>query len=180
MRIGYILILKNPDNFSSLKNHLSAIKDSNPIWVGVINDFVEYHEEIIDILKTFACEFNVIYNLEKTPDIQKLDQFSKYKNGWTVVRVAGEDVVDNTDLLDKYILDGNKIGLIKHNDESINGMCFFNFIFKFLKGNKYELNEETKEVIFKTFEEKVIEKDPNMITTWEKINEIYSHSSNIQ
>ena len=83
-------------------------------------------------------------------------------------------------MLDKYILDGNKIGLIKHNDESINGMCFFNFIFKFLKGNKYELNEETKEVIFKTFEEKVIEKDPNMITTWEKINEIYSHSSNIQ
>ena len=40
---------------------------------------------------------------------------------------------------------------------------------------------ESKQLLkFKTFEEKVIEKDPNMITTWEKINEIYSHSSNIQ
>jgi hypothetical protein len=52
-------------------------------------------------------------------------------------------------------------------------MCFFNFIYKYLKGSKYELNEETEEVIFKTFEEKVLEKDPNMITTWDKLNEIY-------
>ena len=58
-------------------------------------------------------------------------------------------------------------------------MCFFNFIYKYLKGSKYEVDTETDEVIFKTFEEKVLEKDPNMITTWEKLNEIYSNTTNI-
>lgn len=179
MRIGYIFLLNDASYFESLKTQLLSVKDSNPIWVGVITEYKEYYDEIIDILNQHNISFNVIYNLEKVPDIHKLDQFSNYKNGWTIVRVAGEDIVDNIELLDKYISDGNKIALIKNNEESINGVCFFNFIYKYLKGSKYEVNEETEEVIFKTFEEKVFEKDPNMITTWDKINEIYSNTANI-
>jgi hypothetical protein len=180
MKIGYLFILNNADHINSLKQSLIKVKDSNPIWIGVINEIPDYHQEIIYFLNNFNCPFNVVCNLDKVPDIFKLDQFKTYKNGWTVVRIAGENIVDNIDLLDKYISDGNKAAIIKHDNDSINGMCFFNFIYKFLKGSKYEVNEDTKEVISKTFEEKVLEKDPNMITTWDKINEIYSHSSNIR
>jgi len=173
MKIGYIFLLNDGGSFESLKAQLSTIKDSNPMWVGVITECKEYYDEIIDILNQYKVNFNVLYNLEKVSDVYKLDQFSKYKNGWTIVRVAGENIVDDADLLRKYISDGNKIALIKEDDRSVNGMCFFNFIYQYLKGSKYELNEETEEVIFKTFEEKVLEKDPNMITTWDKLNEIY-------
>lgn len=179
MRIGYILILKEAKYFENLVNELSNIKNSNPIWVGVVIDVPEYYEQIISILNTFGCDFNVVYNLKNDEDIYKLDLFHKYKNGWTIVKIAGEETVANKDLLNRYILDGNKAAIIKTNKESINDMCFFNFIFKYLNGNKYEINEETDEVIFKTFEEKVLEKDPNMITTWEKLNEIYSNTTNI-
>ena len=179
MRIGYIFLLNDINNLESLKEQLLSIEHSNPIWVGVITEFEECYDQIIDILNKYNFSFNVVYNIEKIPDIHKLDQFSNYKNGWTIVRIAGENIIDDEKLLDKYISDGNKIAIIKGSDQSINGMCFFNFIYKYLKGSKYEVDPETDEVIFRTFEEKVLEKDPNMITTWDKLNEIYSNTSNI-
>lgn len=178
MRVGYLFILNDAEHISDLKHQLATVKDSNPIWIGVISEFPQFHDELIHELQSFNCEFNVVCNLEKISDVFKVDQFTKYKNGWTVVRIAGYPVVDNIYALEQYIEDGNKLALITGDDDSINGMCFFNFIYKYLKGSKYEIDEQDN-VIFKTYEEKVSEKDPNMITTWEKLNEIYSNTTNL-
>jgi hypothetical protein len=97
-----------------------------------------------------------------------------YKNGWTIVNVVGEDFDTNLiNTLDFYLNTKTKpIALIKSGEDSVNEMCFYNFIYKFLKGSKLEVNSETQEIIDKSYEEKVAESSIDMIKTWKEINEI--------
>lgn len=180
-KVGYLFILNEESKFDVLKKNISLCLENNPIWIGVVHSSPDLNDDIIEYFKEVPCLHNIICNYDLIDDIYKPDQYiKKYKNGWTIVNVVGEEF--NKDLclsLDAY-LDSNQrpVGLIKDDGESINNLCFFNVIYKFLKGSKPEIDEETEEVTFATYEEKIMLMSPDMIKTWKEIYEINSHSSN--
>ena len=62
----------------------------------------------------------------------------------------------------------NKAAVIKE-DETINGCCFFNFIYKAVKGSD-PIVDEANEIIYpKTFFEKIEESAPSMVKYWKDI-----------
>lgn len=173
--VGYIFILKDESKIELLKNNIENILDKNPIWIGIIHNLVNLADDIIDKFSYISLPINIICNHNEITDVDSLDLFMKnYKNGWTIVNIVGEDF--NTNLvttLDFYLSTKTKpIALIKSSEDSVNEMCFYNFIYKFLKGSKLEVNSETQEIIDKSYEEKVAESSIDMIKTWKEINEI--------
>ena len=170
-----------PYNFNNIvmdplnKEILQNILDKNPIWIGIIHNLVNLADDIIDKFSYISLPINIICNHNEITDADSLDLFMKnYKNGWTIVNVVGEDFDTNLiNTLDFYLNTKTKpIALIKSGEDSVNEMCFYNFIYKFLKGSKLEVNSETQEIIDKSYEEKVAESSIDMIKTWKEINEI--------
>lgn len=173
-KVGYLFILKNKDKLPELINNISLCLKNNPIWIGVVHDFPELKDEIVDNVKHVPCLHNIICNFSTVDNLYIPDQLiNKYKNGWTIINVVGEkfdETLYNT--LDEYIISNKKpVALIKNLDNSMNGMVFFNIIYKFLKGSKPDIDEETQDVTFRTYEHKIIEMSPDMIKTWEDLNE---------
>lgn len=173
--VGYIFILNNESDIETLKSNIDKALEKNPIWIGIVHNLVDLANNIIIKFGSISCPLNIICNHNPTHDIMSLDMFMKnYKNGWTIVNVVGEEFdIDLIDTLNLY-LDNTKsaIALIKSDSSSINQMCFYNFIYKYLKGSLLEIDPKTEEIIDKTYEQKVLDSSPNMITTWKEINEI--------
>lgn len=173
--VGYIFILNDISNIDTLKNNIDKALEKNPIWIGIVHNLVDSASDIILKFGYIACPINIICNHNPTHDIISLDMFMKnYKNGWTIVNVVGEDFdIDLIDSLDLYLNNTRSAtALIKSSDDSVNQMCFYNFIYKYLKGSLLEIDPTTEEVIDKTYEQKVLDSSPNMIKTWKEINEI--------
>lgn len=173
IKLGYLFILKDFKDLPLLESNILAIKDSNPLWIGVSTNDPTKNYQVAKILELAKCKYDIISNYGQIDDIYKLDQFIKvYKNGWTLVNIVGQDFdINAKDKLEWFILkDGRKAAIIKNSDNpddiEINGICYFNFIYKYLNGSKPELNEEEKAYYTKSFAHKVYEKDPNMIVKW--------------
>jgi len=180
-KIGYVFILNEVSKLETLKENIHLCLENNPVWIGVVHNLPEANDNIIEYFKDVPCLHNIICNYDLIDDIYKPDQLlKKYKNGWTIVNVVGEEF--NKDLcltLENYISNNEQpVGLIKDEGESVNNFCFFNIIYKFLKGSKPDINEETDEVTFATYEEKIMAMSPDMIKTWKEIYEINRNSSN--
>jgi hypothetical protein len=169
--LGYLFILKEEKYIDELYKNIESIKDKNPLWIGVSSDISGQIDNIATKIKSLvSCKFNIVETYESlVDDFSRLDQFAKnYKNGWTLVNVAGESFKsDAKEILQKYIIDDLKVaGLVKDEaDESINNYCFFNIIYSFLKGSNPKI-EEDGTIILKNFLEKIEEAQPSMIKNW--------------
>jgi hypothetical protein len=179
IRLGYIFILKDEKDLSSLKDNLVAINDKNPLWIGVSNLSVERNEYIADLIRTTNpdIKYNIVSNFEDIDDLYKLDQFLKeYKNGWTLVNIAGQPFkTDAREILTEYINNKREVFcLILNNKEEevpqVNNLCYFNFIYVALKGNMPDYIKEDDSFITKSFFDKVNESQPSMIRTWEELS----------
>jgi len=177
IQLGYIFIIDGEKHIDEFKQNLETISTKNPIWVGIVHNAVNKINEILDIVRSTipTVKFNVITNLNDNMDnFSKLDQFAKhYLNGWTLVNVVGEEFKSDTkEKLQKYIVeDLNVAGLIKDKDnESLNGACYYNLIYKFLKGSTPEYDDDNELILFKNFFERIEEKQSSMIKYWEDIN----------
>ena len=171
-KVGYLFILKEETKFPELINNISLCLKNNPVWIGVVHELPDLTDEIINSLKDLPCLHNIICNFSSIDSLYIPDQLiNKYKNGWTIVNIVGEKFDETLyDKLDNYIIANKKpIALIKNIDNSVNGMVFFNIIYKFLKGSKPDIDEETQDVTFRTYEHKIIEMSPDMIKTWEDL-----------
>lgn len=176
IKMGYVFILNDLKHFDTLRSNIELIKDKNPIWIGISHNFPDKAKEIIDMIKLYNLKFSIISNYDELSDLYKLDQFKKnYKNGWTLVNVVGEYFNPNAkSQVEKYIFkDFKSAGIIKDNkdpkDLSINNICFFNLIYKFLKGNDPEVDEIKEVVYYKSVFDKILEQSPDMFKTWEEI-----------
>ena len=172
--IGYVFILNDPNLISELKENILTVMSRNPMWIGITTNDEEVNQDIINFMECLNVPFDVIYNLHELPDILKLDQYmSHYKNGWTLVNVVGEEFsIDKYDYVEAIFNSIAPVALIRDESESINNMCFFNIIYKFLQGSKCKIEgdtEETEELVCELFEERVAASQPTMIKTWKDI-----------
>ena len=174
IKLGYVFILKDISKKQVLYSNIERIKSKNPLWVGVsvvsedINAFSKIRDEIALSIGE-CCKYNIILNSEDYSDYYKLDQFmDHYKNGWTYVNEVGDYFrADAKEKLEKYVLiDSKKAGMVSSEPEQINDICFYNFIYKCLNGNKPEFNDSDQKFYFKNFYDKVHEKDAKMIVEW--------------
>ena len=179
-KIGYIFILKDVSHLSQLKDNISKVLHHNPNWIGICHNLEESADDIIDEMRYLECQYNIVLNYNKIPDIYILDQFiNNIKNGWTVVNIVGEDFNEDLYLkINKITTSNIPVALIRHDSDSINGMAYFNYTFKYLKGSKLEIDEENDIVKNMTYEEKIKEQSPSMIKTWEEIDEINRNIAN--
>lgn len=177
MSNNYIFVLKDVSNLELLKDSILEAQNKNAVWIGINHDFPEAHNDIIKFCSSLVVPYNIICNYEVPLDLDRLDNFMKnYHSGWTFVNVVGENLKYNEGIVDLYAnKKSNPLALVKE-DETINNLCYYNFIYIFLKGSRTEINEETEEVTFDTYEEKVYKKNPAMVKTWEELNEFYSNS----
>lgn len=171
--IGYVFILNDPNLIAELKENILNLIPHKPMWIGITNNDEEVNQDIISFMECFDIPFNIVYSIEELPDILKLDQFmSNYKNGWTLVNVVGEEFsMDKYHYVESIFNTISPVALIRDESESINNMCFFNILYKFLQGSKCKIDEVTKELVCEIFEEKVETVKPNMIKTWKDIYE---------
>ena len=174
IKLGYIFILKDLHKVELLKYNISKIKSKSPLWIGisiVSNDldvFASTRDDLVKLLHDI-CPHNIVINNEDYSDYYKLDQFLKYyKNGWTYVNEVGDYFRSEAkDILTDFILTkGKKAALISSDVEQINDICFYNYIYKYLNGNKMDFNEEVAKFYYKNFYDKVYEKDQKMILDW--------------
>ena len=155
-RVGFFVIMDSEgiEAIDKLKKTLLDIKnqkDATPRYVVVINDKVEYNNEIqglfgelfdhnitmhhiVQINTTFPTQYHLID-----------EAFIHAKNGWIYVTSSGENVP--LDLLEKMHqrinIDMNILSVVKPYDE-INGMIFQASLFKYLNGNKTKVYDEMK------------------------------------
>jgi hypothetical protein len=178
IRMGYIFILKDINQLDHLENNLKLISNHDPLWIGIAHEFSDYNQKIISIIEETNpnVKHNVVCNFEKVHDFLKLDQFMKdLKNGWTLVNIVGEYFdIQNKYKVKKFTLEDLKsAAVIKDTndpeDMNVNNVCFFNFIYKFLKGSTPEYLEEEDVFIEKSFFNKVAEKQISMIKTWSEL-----------
>ena len=119
-------------------------------YVAVINDKVEYNEEIFEILKSNftwdVTEFHIVQMEAKFVNVDRVvdEAFSHAKNGWLYVTTSGEPVA--RDLIKKINNRVNfqlkRLSFIEPYSGS-DGMMFHTPLFKFLNGNKTKVfNDE--------------------------------------
>ena len=174
VKLGYLFIYNKGVDLQDLLNNIEAIKTQNPSWVGVSSYTTEGHELIKRSLDELKCRYNVVMNYKEVDNIYKLDQFiDLFHNGWTVVNIVGEELFLPKEKLSSFILNGNRAAIIKHDKSpdmiEINGVAYFNYLYKMLNGNLPESTEEEGILISKSFAHKVFERSPSMIVSWEDL-----------
>lgn len=175
VKFNYLFILKDSNLINQLYTNINQAVERGAVWIGVIHDFPDKGDEIIEKLKTLECKHFVAANYEKFDDVFKLDQpMNSYINGWTIVNIVGEEFNHElTDQLSKYLTTNQKpVALVRNYDESINGMAFLNIIYKFLKGSRPIKDEYENILHVKVYEEKITEMSPDMVKSWKEIYEI--------
>lgn len=167
--MGYIFVSQQNTTFEDIKQCIDKVLNNNPMWIGVYCYSVDIKDACTSYLNSLQIKYNILLAFSDTSDFDKLDKFIKnYLNGWTHVHVVGQEFKESSKelLFQKILIENYKIGLILENKDSINNMCYFNMIYKFLKGSKLIQDENSGEIIDKTFYEKLKEKSENMIYTW--------------
>jgi hypothetical protein len=112
-------------------------------YIAVINDKVEYNEEIFEILKSNftwdVTEFHIVQMEAKFVNVDRVvdEAFSHAKNGWLYVTTSGEPV--KRDLIkrihNRVNIQLKKLSFVEPYSGS-DGMLFHTPLFKFLNGNK--------------------------------------------
>jgi len=185
-RLGFFVLLQTntADEIEGFKKTLEDIKNQKaikPRYIVVINDKVEYNEEVFKLLEDSFDFSETEYHIVQLRQIPKnraarIDQaFSHAKNGWIYVTSSGEKIP--RDLIYKIHqrinIDMKKLVVVKPYDD-INGLLFQTSLFKFVNGNKTKLYQD--EIIdSRSFMEKVESaaqnSDSETFITWSEFNE---------
>ena len=169
-RVGFFVIMDSQgvEAIDRLKKTLIDIKNQKNAtarYVAVINDKVEYNNEIQELF-TELFDYNITMhhivqiNTTLPSKYHVIDEaFTHAKNGWIYVTSSGEDVA--LDLLEKMHqrinIDMNILSVVKPYNE-IDGMIFQASLFKYLNGNRrkiYESEDGEKNVDDRSFLDKV-------------------------
>ena len=169
-RVGFFVIMDSEgvEAIDKLKKTLLDIKnqkDATPRYVVVVNDKVEYNNEIQGLFGELFDHYITMHHIVQInttfPTEHHLidEAFIHAKNGWVYVTSSGENVP--LDLLEKMHqrmnIDMNILSVVKPYDE-INGMIFQASLFKYLNGNRrkvYEGEDGEKNVDDRPFLDKV-------------------------
>ena len=169
-RVGFFVIMDSQDTdvIDKLKKTLLDIKNqknATPRYVVVINDKVEYNNEIQGLFGELFDHYITMHHIVQInttfPTEHHLidEAFIHAKNGWVYVTSSGENVP--LDLLEKMHqrmnIDMDILSVVKPYDE-INGMIFQSSLFKYLNGNRrkvYEGEDGEKNVDDRPFLDKV-------------------------
>ena len=169
-RVGFFVIMDSEgvEAIDKLKKTLLDIKnqkDAIPRYVVVVNDKVEYNNEIQGLFGELFDHYITMHHIVQInttfPTEHHLidEAFIHAKNGWVYVTSSGENVP--LDLLEKMHqrmnIDMNILSVVKPYDE-INGMIFQASLFKYLNGNRrkvYEGEDGEKNVDDRPFLDKV-------------------------
>lgn len=169
IKMGYIFILNRESSFDELIQNINAIKDKEPLWIGVICTSYQPKKDIIDILNSIGCKYNIITDYIEKQDWFYIDPFIKHiKNGWTLVNIVGKEFIsDAKERMHKAINEDLKaIGLVTPAEDSLNGICFFNIFFKFHNGSVPNFDEESNSYIVESFENKMRRKSAEFVEEW--------------
>lgn len=149
-RIGFFIKLNTSESnaIDALEltiNSISKINGRQASYIVVINDKVEYNEEIWGLfIKYFGEKSSItkyhIVQIQEKPEkiIQIIDEaFGKAENGWIMCTSSGLRVKPETldrlhELLNKEM---KQITMVEPHD-GFNGLIFPAYLFKFLNGNK--------------------------------------------
>ena len=152
--VGFFVLLETgeTDAIKKLKSTLEDIQNQEkikPKYIVVINDKVEYNQEIFQLFKTMFGDTQTKYHivqLRQKPKTEwhKIDPaFSHAKNGWIYVTSSGEKV--DRDLIYKIHkrvnIDMKKLVVVKPY-ANMNGMIFQTALFKFVNGNGTKLYQD--------------------------------------
>jgi len=172
VRLGYLFILDDETKIEQLIKNIDLIKDKDPLWIGVVHSFSNSHNTIVDAVKPIGCKYNIILNYESAENIYKPDQFmNNYLNGWTLVNVVGQPFKFNAkEILSNFVFEQSGVAgaILENIEENVNNACFFNIIYKTLKGSKIDFDEDGNLLDFR-FIEKIINNNPNMIKYWKDL-----------
>ena len=191
--VGFFVLFKSDieNPLEELKNTALSIKnqkgDHQARYVVVINDKVEYNEDILNILKGafddhqleghLPTEYSFVQSLINTEsNFDLLDEaFAKAKNGWAYITESTVPVP--LDLLDKIHqrinIDMKRLVVVEPKDKNLNGMIFQTAVFKLVSGSRPIVDSESLLLNTKNFIERVKEietEDPDTIITWEEFN----------
>jgi hypothetical protein len=169
-RVGFFVIMDSEgvEAIDKLKKTLLDIKNQKnaiPRYVVVVNDKVEYNNEIQGLFGELFDHYITMHHIVQInttfPTEHHLidEAFIHAKNGWVYVTSSGENVP--LDLLEKMHQRMNVnmdiLSVVKPYDD-INGMIFQTSLFKYLNGNRrkvYEGEDGEKNVDDRPFLEKV-------------------------
>lgn len=184
-RVGFFIIFNH--DLESLKTTLLDIKHQSRMarYAIIINDRVEYNEEIYKILMEYFGEYNEnefifhIVQIINEPQMMSMvidESFRHAKNGWAYICHAGENI--DRKLIDKIHkrvnIDLKRLSIIKPYDDNLNGLLFQTALFKFLNGNNVKTFTDTT-VDNRPFLEKVEDAAKNShkdtMITWSEFNE---------
>ncbi len=185
-RVGFFILLDTGQKnaIDQLKKTLEDIDNQEsfePRYVVVINDKVEYNEEIFEILQPMfdfeKTEYHILQLEVKIEDpVNTIDEAFKHaKNGYVYVTSSGENVPrDLICKIHKRInLDMKKLVVIKPY-AGINGLLFQSALFKFVNGNKPKLyQDETMDnrPFLEKVKEAAKESEDQTFIDWSEFNE---------
>jgi len=185
-KVGFFVLLDTSKEgaIESLKATLHDIKEQeiiSPKYIVVINDKVEYSEEVCGILAQMFNFDETAYHvvqleIELDNPSKRIDEaFTHAKNGWAYVTSSGESVPRNLiyTIHKRINIDMKKLVVVKPYGE-INGLLFQAALFKFVNGNKPKLYQD-EVVDSRSFLEKIehaaLESDDETFITWSEFNE---------
>lgn len=182
-RIGYFvrLLTNETEAIQKLETTIESISKSQPSYVVVINDKVEYNEEIWGLfIKYFGEESNIKYHIiqmTESPEVIEriVDKaFTHAQNGWITVTSSGE-IVPN-DMLQRIHnminIQMKQIIMIEPYDE-FNGLTFPAYVFKFLNGNKTKIfndEEKSSDSFIQKMKQAEERGNTKCIISWEEFN----------
>ena len=154
--VGFFIIFNGDTKgcvSEKLKPTIDCLKNQDipPKYVAVINNKVEYNEDIHELLissfdeeQTYTHVVQMLYQPEILEAV--IDEaFTHAKNGWAYVCNAGEDIDKNliTKIHKRINLDMKQLVVIEPYEGTLNGLLFQAALFKFLNGNGVKVFQDT-------------------------------------
>ena len=185
-KVGFFIYLDTNQNdytmekLTSTIESIAKIEHGPPTHIVIINDKVEFNEEIwglflkyFDINKT---KYHIVQLNSKLDDVtQSLDAaFTHAQNGWIYVATSGETIASDviTRLNGLLNIEMKKLNRVESYD-GFNGLMFPAFLFKFLNGNKNKMFTD-KKMDTGSFVEKMqkaeARSNSKTIITWKEFN----------
>lgn len=150
-RIGFFVKLNTnePNAIDALDltiNSIAKINGKPASYIVVINDKVEYNEEIWGLfIKHFGeqsktTKYHIVQIQEKPSKITEIidEAFGRAENSWIMCTSSGFRIKPETlERLHKLLnIDMKQMTMIEPYDSNFNGLMFPAYLFKFLNGNK--------------------------------------------
>lgn len=165
-KIGYVVISNINDSIETIKTRIAAL--SEPQWIGVVIRNPEILSDLFTVLEDKKIPFNIVDLKEDINEYDHLDLFLKnYKSGWTFVTKTDFEI--NQDKIKKITKIEKPFALISNSDSNVNEWLFPNSIFLYLKGSKAVTDNDTGEVSFLNYFEKINKFSKSMLFNWEDI-----------